>query len=286
MKLNYVKMNPVENMTIFIMDKVPRASHMKIANRLMDYNNLHGEQVGFIEEPTSEEGKAINTLRLQMMGGEFCGNATRSLAALAVHNNLIEVEKKGNKREIYLEVSGMDGLIQCTVESTERENVYYSSVEMPLPTNISDIVMNYNDEDIPLTRVDFPGITHFIVDGSKVDDGEKFFLIVKNQMEKEVFDAFGIMFYDFGTRFLTPLVYVRSTDSKYWERSCGSGTCALGAALAFKENKSIKEEVSQPGGKLEVNILADDSGKMIAVTLNGEVEIVSEGTVYMEDQLI
>ena len=286
MKLNYVKMNPVENMTIFIMDKVARTNHMKIANRLMDYNNLHGEQVGFIEDPTSEEGKAINTLRLQMMGGEFCGNATRSLAALAVHNSLIEVEKKGNKQEIYLEVSGMDGLIQCTVEGTERENVYYSSVEMPLPTNISDIVMRYNDEDIPLTRVDFPGITHFIVDESKVDDGEKFFLTVKNHMEKENFDAFGIMFYDFDARFLTPLVYVRSTDSKYWERSCGSGTCALGTALAFKENKSVKEEVSQPGGKLEVNIHSADRGKIMSVTLNGEVEIVSEGTVYIEDQLI
>ena len=72
MKLNYVKVNPVENMTIFVMDLVDSSQHKIIANKLMDYNSLHGEQVGFIESPRTTKGRSLNTLRLQMMGGEFC----------------------------------------------------------------------------------------------------------------------------------------------------------------------------------------------------------------------
>ena len=97
MKLNFVKVNPVENMTIFVMDQVDSSHHMAVANRLMDYSNIHGEQVGFIENPRSLKAKSLNTLRLQMMGGEFCGNATRSLAALMVHLKLPSISKVDRK---------------------------------------------------------------------------------------------------------------------------------------------------------------------------------------------
>ena len=86
MKLRFVKVNPVENMTLFVLDPVPREEQMNVANKLMKYSNIHGEQVGFIER----EGSYI---RLQMMGGEFCGNATRSLAALMVYNEYPNIEK-------------------------------------------------------------------------------------------------------------------------------------------------------------------------------------------------
>lgn len=64
MKLRFVKVNPVENMTLFVLDPVPREEQMNVANKLMKYSNIHGEQVGFIER----EGSYI---RLQMMGENF-----------------------------------------------------------------------------------------------------------------------------------------------------------------------------------------------------------------------
>lgn len=284
MKLRFVKVNPVENMTIFIMDEVNSAQHISVANKLMDYSNIHGEQVGFIENPRSLKGKSLNTLRLQMMGGEFCGNATRSLAALMVHHKLDSINESAEGFNVTLEVSGSEELLECLVRLTDVENIYYSQVSMPLPTRTSNTNILFEDKLIDLIRIDFPGISHFIVEASLISDKEEFFNALKIKMSKEDFDAFGIMFYDSKDSFLEPLVYVKATDSKFWERSCGSGTSALGVALAIKNKMNTKEKVKQPGGDLEVKVDIVD-GQIAKVYLDGKVEIVAEGNVFINDQL-
>ncbi len=284
MKLRFVKVNPVENMTIFIMDEVNSAQHISVANKLMDYSNIHGEQVGFIENPRSLKGKSLNTLRLQMMGGEFCGNATRSLAALMVHHKLDSINESAEGFNVTLEVSGSEELLECLVRPTDVENIYYSQVSMPLPTRTSNTNILFEDKLIDLIRIDFPGISHFIVEASLISDKEEFFNTLKTKMSKEDFDAFGIMFYDSEDSFLEPLVYVKATDSKFWERSCGSGTSALGVALAIKNKMNTKEKVKQPGGDLEVKVDIVD-GQIAKVYLDGKVEIVAEGNVFINDQL-
>lgn len=280
MKLKVIKVNPVENMTIFVMDKVDRSMHMDVANRLMEYGNLYGEQVGFIEEPATLKGKSLNTLRLQMMGGEFCGNATRSLAALMVHLNMPGVIKSEDSYQVILEVSGSEDLLNCQVRRTENDHSYLSRVEMPLPTRISNSSLVFNNKPLSMIRVDFPGITHFIVEDRLVEDKEGFFQNMKAKTQNENLDAFGIMFYDTENKFLTPLVYVKATDSKFWERSCGSGTSALGVALAFKKGSHVHEYVKQPGGELEVLVHLED-GKVKSLHLDGKVSIVSEGIAFI-----
>lgn len=284
MKLRFVKVNPVENMTIFVMDEVNSDQHVVVANKLMDYSNIHGEQVGFIENPRSLKGKSLNTLRLQMMGGEFCGNATRSLAALMVHHKLDSINESDEGFFVSLEVSGSEELLDCLVRPTELENIYYSQVGMPLPTRSSNTNILFDGKLIDLIRIDFPGISHFIVESSVINDKEEFFNALKSKMGKEDFDAFGIMFYDTKDSFLEPLVYVKATNSKYWERSCGSGTSALGVALAIKNKRNTREKIRQPGGDLEVMVDIVD-GQVSKVYLDGKVEIVSEGIVYINDQL-
>ena len=170
MEISFVKVNPAENMTIFVLDKVERKLHKELSNRLLNYNSIHGEQVGFIEEPESLEGKRVKTQRLQMMGGEFCGNATRSLAALMVFNNYPNVLKVDDQYIVQLEVSGMNTLINCQVRLTNKNTEFYSSIEMPLPTGINDFKLNLNGDEIEFKRVDFLGITHFIVDINIVED--------------------------------------------------------------------------------------------------------------------
>lgn len=283
MKLNIIKVNPVENMTIFVMDKVDRSIHMNVANKLMEYSNVHGEQVAFIENPLTPEGKSINTLRLQMMGGEFCGNATRSLAALMVHLNLAGINKSEDLYNIILEASGIDDLINCQVRKTVNSTRYFSRVEMPLPKRVINDKMIYENTEISYSRVDFPGITHFIVENKDIEDKENFFKMVKSKTQKEDLDAFGIMFYDSDSSFLTPLVYVKATDSLFWERSCASGTCALGVALALKDNSDLHEHVKQPGGELEVIVIIIDN-KVKSLFLDGSVEIVLEGVAYIDNQ--
>ena len=78
MKLQFVKLDPTGNTTILVSTPVPRADQPRVAELLMADENLCAEQVGFIEAPTLPGACA----RLQMAGGEFCGNDSMSLGAL------------------------------------------------------------------------------------------------------------------------------------------------------------------------------------------------------------
>lgn len=278
MKLKFIKVNPVENMTIFVKDYVPREKHLTIANILMDYNNINGEQVGFIEEPMSIKGKSLNTLRLQMMGGEFCGNATRSLAAYMVYANHPSINKRDDeKHSVILEVSGSQELLNCIVTKTDKGNILNSRITMPLPERVTTISVNL----VAVTRVDFQGISHFIVDSAEVEDKDEFYNHIKRYMDKEDYDAFGIMYYDNDEEFMEPLVYVRMTNTRFWERSCASGTSAFGIAKAVKTKENTNMKVKQPGGILEVEVRLED-GEVKEVSLDGRVEIVAEGIVNID----
>lgn len=279
MKLSFVKVNPLENMTILILDNVSPSEHQKIANRLMNYNNLQAEQVGFVQRPENSQGKGRATRRLQMMGGEFCANATRSLAAYLVFSEHPAMEKKGNIYRVFLEVSGCKERILCEVNKTEEPHVFISKIEMPPPSKVSREEIYFMEGKIPLTRVDFPGIVHFILDEKEILDRDKFFLHLKKKMSTEKVQAFGLMFYDKEKDFLKPLVYVKATDSLFWERSCASGSAALGLAQVLKEGYPLVKTVDQPGGKLTVSVNKNSHGWEIY--LEGRVEIVAQGTVYL-----
>ncbi|WP_246582816.1 diaminopimelate epimerase [Clostridium mobile] len=281
-KLHFVKINPVENMTVFVLDQVPRDEQMNVAIKLMNYNSIYAEQVGFIEKANLYKEEKNKYLRLQMMGGEFCGNAARSLAALVVYNEYPYFTKEMDKYIVDLEVSGAEDLIRCEVRETEDSHVYTSNVYMPLPKEIKEFSVKGNDIVFSGIKVEFSGITHFIVNREQIKNREYFFKLLKSEMDNSDYDAFGIMYYDYKENYLEPLVYVKGTDSLVEERSCASGTSALGAALAYTRKCSVEEKVKQPGGELQV--IADwKENKVIHVCLDGLVKIVAEGKVNVDN---
>lgn len=265
-------------MTIFVLDPVPKYLHKDVAKQLMKYENLYAEQVGFIGRSYSQP----DMIRLDMMGGEFCGNAARSLGAFLVYNKYCNFKQEDDKYNLQLECSGLQNSITCEVTNTDRNNVFMSKVNMPIPKNISKDNLKVNDMCYLAIRVDFPGITHFIVDDEQVKNREALFNYVKDYMSKlnSNYEAFGIMFYNYRTNYLTPLVYVKSTNSLFWERSCASGTSALGVALAYKCNNSLELVVKQPGGELMVSVERSDN-KIKYISINGKVEIIAEGIAYI-----
>lgn len=276
MILDFVKMSPAENMTVFIINKLDRKDHIRIAKKLMKNSSIGCEQVGFIEESLNG-----SSLRLQMMGGEFCGNASRSFAAYMVHKRYpMILKEKGGSYSIPLEVSGLEKELIIKVKETPTENIYYSSVIMPLPERIEEVEFITNDKSINSTRVDFPGITHYIVDNSQIGNRPLFFQLVKDKMKEKNYDAFGIMYYDFQRSYLEPLVYVKDTDTLIWERSCASGTCALGVSMSHKIKGSINYEIEQPGGTLGVHVVYENN-TVSSISLDGLVEIVAEGKLYI-----
>ncbi len=243
----------------------------------MNYSNIYAEQVGYVEKPTNEAGEAC--ARLHMMGGEFCGNAARALAAVMVQRGNAKIRSEGRKHIVPLEVSGADELLYCEVIEADNGS-YITTVKMPLHRARKDTVILYDGKEIPGTWVQFEGIMHLIVDSRQIESKTEFFHIVRDTLKECEFDAFGIMFYDEQNGFLEPLVYVRLTDSTVWERGCGSGTAAVGIYTAYKLNMGTDMDVKQPGGILRIRAEWKDN-EVAAVYLTGDVEIVAEGALYI-----
>lgn len=273
MKLNFIKMNPTENMTIFILDPLPRDYYIDIAKKVMDYNSICAEQVGFLER-TKNDSKAC--LRLQMMGGEFCGNATRALAAALVYRNHCGIEFDGNISKLKLEVSGSDKVIECEVKTSSDDKVYQSSIMMPLHNSIKSYDLEFNNSVYSGQLVKFTGIMHYVIKGVPLLDRESFFYAFKNSIATDDYDALGIMYLEEDKNFITPLVYVKETDSLVWERGCGSGSTAVGIAYSYLQNRNIDIEIEQPGGALRVTT-SWVNNHVNSVRLDGEVNIVAEG---------
>ena len=70
--LDYLRADPAGNITAFVIGDVDPAHRAKIANKIIDDYDPSVEQVGFISK------KADGSYRMDMMGGEFCANASRS----------------------------------------------------------------------------------------------------------------------------------------------------------------------------------------------------------------
>lgn len=251
-EINFVKINPVENMTILVKNKFNREEYKDISQKLMDYKNVFAEQVGFIEGE-----------HLQMMGGEFCGNASRSFATyLAFIDNEFKEEKNYT-----ITCSGCSDKLNVWVRKTDKGNQYLAKIEMPKAVSIEEEKILYNNENLTLKKIDFSGIVHYIID--KKLSKETFSEFMKEKFG-EKYKAFGLMFFEKDKMEMTPFVYVKGLGG-VWERSCGSGTTALGYYLREKYNFNFSK-IKQPGGEIEVSFEKDK------VFIDGYVEIVAEGT--------
>ena len=105
MDVNFVKLSPTQNMTLLITSPVDRKDHAECASQLMRYESVHAEQTGFVEKPRNEKAAA----RLQMAGGEFCGNAAMALAALIARDKKL---MHNGTHPLLLEVSGHSALVE------------------------------------------------------------------------------------------------------------------------------------------------------------------------------
>lgn len=253
MKVEYTVLDPTGNITIFVDSCVPEALHAAVAAKLLETEPT-AEQVGFI---TREPGCDIS---VRMAGGEFCGNACMAAAALFV-------DRCGRPGSVVVKMSGCDCPIIAYI--TPHERGYSGRVSMPAPVSVSNTVLPHAGAQIVLPLVDFGGIAHLVDTGS----------ILRGDIHKETLslwcsllnaDALGVMRYDPVFSSLDPLVYVPAVNTLYHERSCGSGTSALGVILARERGAAVSVPVREPGGTLTVD--ASPAGE---IWLSGRVNILS-----------
>mgnify|MGYP000005069184 FL=1 len=274
MEIEFIKTSPTQNMTVLVKTPVPREKQLALAERLIAYDNVYAEQAGYIEEPENPQAAK----HLQMMAGEFCGNASLSLAAWLAQKDGLAA---GETREYLLEVSGTEGLVPC--EITREECGFFGKAKMPLPERIEERTFRMEGEELRLIAVVFEGITHVIVPaGLWKEDTERKAETAARLWAEELPDgaAFGLLLLDENEHMLRPLVYLKGV-SMIWERGCGSGTAAVGAYLAWKNRKAVSVELQQPGGKMRAEAGYQD-GVIPALYIAGHVSIVAEGIAFLE----
>lgn len=240
----------------------------------MDYIHIHAEQVGFITEPQNEEA----TLRLEMSGGEFCGNGVLAAGALAGYLGM------NNSNSFRIESSGVDETLECTIRQND-ERSYVVNSSMPLDYNYREWKDVVQGRDLTGMLIEFRGITHLLIQDDVLDD-ELIEMIVKRLAQQLSVEALGVISYkeSTGGYRIKPCVYVPGTGSLVFERGCGSGTLALGLHISNQKKESMELNVKQPGGTIKVEIILSTSEEEIIIEdafLETEIEITCEGKVLI-----
>ena len=104
MELNILRADPAGNITVFVLDPVEKAHRAAIAEKIMAIPALKAEQVGYAC-PSEDDVDG----HMEMMGGEFCGNATRAYA-------MYVARQRGGLSEVRLRVSGCDHVVTAAVD--------------------------------------------------------------------------------------------------------------------------------------------------------------------------
>ena len=254
MIIKYTILDPTKNITALAETPVETELQPAVALKIME------------REPTVEQVGFVSGNSLRMAGGEFCGNATMSAAALICSRNEHEA---GKKTTVELSSSGAGDVsvgIECNSDGS-----YTGTVQMPPPLSIENVSLEFNGENYALPAVRFSGIIHLINEG--VVDKVIAEAAIKKWCGDLNTDGVGIMFYDRKNSTLEPLVYVREPETLFWESSCASGTSAVGAFVSASENRTAELTLSEKGGCLTVRA---DKEKIL---LTGNVTILETKTI-------
>lgn len=231
MSARYTILDPTGNITAL----AETEKSAELASRLMAAEPTV-EQVGFVRFPQPGEAE------LRMAGGEFCGNATLSAGVLGcVHWGVpeITVRASGAGRPLSVAVTRL------------REAEFDVLGELPMPEQIAEERLPLPDGEITLPVVRFSGIAHAILQKEiPRPEAER---LVKLWCKTLSAEAMGVLMWNEAAQRMTPLVYVPSAGTLFWENSCASGTAAIGAWKALRGGAAVKLAIRQPGGTLQIS---------------------------------
>ena len=296
MIVNYSIFNPTGNITALVETKVEAERQPAIADEIMKAHP-RVEQVGFVY---FEPGRPVPAL-LRMAGGEFCGNATMSAAALYAIRSGDEADS------IRVRASGASHSLEVRLgKSPENDLRFETGLEMPEPVSIETMKVDFGSTSEELPVVNLGGITHIIIEQGRItyslkDSPEAAEGVVRQWCETLGADCLGLMFLsgsdsmtkadgkvgaehgikaDIGMQTkLVPLVYVPGADTVFWENSCASGSAAIGMYLSDKYGMALEIDMEEPAGSFK--ILSDPVRKI--TWLFGSTELVSEEQLEFAD---
>ncbi len=251
MKLNVVRADPAGNITLFVLGPVERGRRAAIAAKLMERPEWKAEQVAF-RCPPRQGGDG----RMEMMGGEFCGNATRAFGMMVA-------KEKGGVSRVRIEASGVGRPVAVDVDLAAGT----ARAEMPLPLSVSQARVDGRDGVL----VHLGGIAHLVVEDE--EPSLEFFRKAESLFQGiRGLEAYGVVFLEPARGNLTPLVKVPATGTLVWEGSCGSGSLAAAVAQSQGEDGEFSWEYIQPAGRVRATVVRE-AGAVAAAWIGGPVRL-------------
>ena len=231
MKIEYYLADPAGNITALVI--CPPVPDLKMTARKIMEENRSVEQVGFADFSGDD-------IKLRMSGDEFCGNATMSVAAL---KHLIS----GKSGELNTAVSVFGTPEPIKVNVNLKDGYYNCRCAVGKPEKTDNIRFTAGDKEYDFPIVSFSGITHIVADDTLGEQAAA--EVIRGLADRLSVKALGIMMLSSDKKHLKPLVYVKSTDTLFFENSCASGSCAVAAVVCPAGEKT---ELIQPGGIIGV----------------------------------
>jgi diaminopimelate epimerase/ribosomal protein S18 acetylase RimI-like enzyme len=255
---------PSGNTTAIVFDQLADTDRKQLNSDLMqtwiarNSGQPEVEQCCFVLPPNNPAAVA----RVEMFGGEFCGNATRSVAWLVT---------KGEDYAGLIEVSGVDRPLAFQVKDDDV------TAEMPLP--------NGGSLARPVTEgalVQLDGIAQLVVTDAAQRQARSPRELLNGLLRTNAYDlanqpAVGVTYFDQATGKAEFCVWVNAVDTVFDETACGSGTCAIGVASADRSKTSVDLGVVQPSGETIRTQAAYDGAKVARSYISGKVDILYDG---------
>jgi len=228
---------------IRILDKaLSRADYAKQGVQLgREMERFDAEQAGFL---------ILNDNHFEMAGGEFCGNAARSVAIL-----FSEIQQKP---QVKFTMSGYSGTVTAKVRKTGNTSYSVECIFPALSVSWDNVKLSSGHE---AALVDLGGIIHMVIEGlfssEKKAYQEKHKAIVR-EFNLENRKAVGVVWIERTNQGVKmhPVVYIKDVDTLFYEKSCGSAAIAVakvtGASLVIQPTgKKIKVKITDKETVLE-----------------------------------
>ena len=266
-QLRYSIFDPTGNITALVESVVPEKDQPSVAAAIMARHTAV-EQVGFLRLPAGGGERPA----LRMAGGEFCGNASMSAAALWA------LRRGFDRGECSLRVSGAESAVSVRLRR-ETEGSFAAAVHMPPAGQIMEKECVISGRRGGLSCVYMEGITHAVITPASAffalkDDRPAAERAVRTLCAALGANCLGLMFLEEETPRcrLTPLVWVPASGTLFWENSCASGSAAVSMALARTLKRTVALDLDEPGGRLR----AESDPKTGETWLHGRTKLLGE----------
>lgn len=252
-RILYQRVNPAGNITAFIHTSVPKDRWVAVGRALMAQVDPSIEQVAFLS--MYDTGSPV---RMDMMGGEFCGNATRSFALLKA----LQKEIRGKSVEV-VSVSGAAKPLSVEVDTIQNT----ASVTLPDPKAIA--LLSFAEKDYPVVQME--GINHLLLQ-NVAEDRNLVPILINVLLQRYPAPALGVLFLNEKEPSLVPYVYVTEAQTLYREGSCGSGSFAV--AYLYAKKWHLDQDtilLHQPAGIIELS--ATREGEHVHAAIGGPIDV-------------